>query len=354
MPPFSRVEPGPSPAISVLMAVYNGERFLAAAIESVLAQSLSDFELVIVDDGSTDGSADILADYAERDPRVVLHQQPNQGAPTALNAGAALARAPLIARLDADDVALPGRLEAQHRRFCSDPALAMVGGQVIVVDEHDRAIAAAAYPLSDAEIRREFAKTTPFVHSAVTMRKEIFERAGGYRPHFDLAEDLDLWLRIAEHGELANLDSAVVRYRIHENQVSARKLELQAIRSLAARTGARKRAAGKADPFDTDALIDEQLLLAQGIATTEIDAAIVEAATWLAKTLDRAGYRQPARGLFDLAAARARSSADSATLSASVQRAIATRHGDRGHPVRAKLGHLRAALTERAPPGFRR
>jgi glycosyltransferase involved in cell wall biosynthesis len=348
------VKPGRSPTISVLMAVYNGERFLAAAIESVLAQSFSDFELVIVDDGSTDSSADILAGYAERDPRVVLHRQSNQGAPTALNAGAKLARAPLIARLDADDVALPVRLEVQHRRFCSDAALAMVGGQVIVVDEHDRAIAEAAYPLSDAEIRREFAKTTPFVHSAVTMRKEIFERAGGYRPSFDLAEDLDLWLRIAEHGEVANLDSAVVRYRIHENQVSARKLELQAIRSLAARTGARKRAGGEADPFDADLLIDEELLLAQGIAPTEIDAAIVEAATWLAKTLDRAGYRQPARGLFDLAAARARSSADSATLTALVQRAIAIRHAERGHPVRAKLGHFRAALTESAPPGFRR
>lgn len=354
MPSLSRVKRSASPAISVVMAVYNGERFLAAAIESVLAQSFGDFELVIVDDGSSDGSTEILAGYAERDPRVVPHRQQNQGAPAALNAGVGLARAPLIARLDADDVALPGRLEAQHRCLCANEALGMVGGQVVIVDEHDRAIADAEYPLSDAEIRREFARTTPFVHSAVTMRKTTFQRAGGYRPSFNLAEDLDLWLRMAEHGELANLDSAVVRYRIHENQVSAQKLELQAIRSLAARTGAQMRAAGMADPFDTNAPIDEEFLLAQGTGASEIDAAIVEAATWLAKTLDRAGYRQPARGLFDLAAARARSSSDSATLSASVQRAIANRHADQGHPLRAKLGHLRAALTEKAVPGLRR
>lgn len=330
------------------MPVYNGERFLAEAIESVLAQSFSDFELLIVDDGSADSSPDIVADYAKDDSRVVTHHQANQGSAAALNFGIDRARAPLIARLDSDDVAMPERLALQHRYLSANEAVGMVGGEVKVIDEDGRAFAEVRYPLSDAEIRKAFSRSTPFVHSAVMMRKSAFERAGGYRPSFEPAEDLDLWLRMAERHKLANLDAVVAMYRVHESQASAQKIEMQAIHSLAARSSARFRASGRPDPFDDPAPIDKATLLSHGTSIEEIDAAVVRSATWLAKTLDRAGYRQPAKRLFAVATDHARSDANSAELTAIVQRAIALRHAEQGHRIRARLRYLQAALTKRS------
>jgi len=338
------------PAVSVVMPVYNGERFLTAAIESILVQTFTDFELVVVDDGSTDSSAAILADLAEREPRLVHHRQSNQGSAAALNAGVDLATAPLIARLDADDLAMPDRLARQHRYLGENGEVGLVGGGAAIADENGRVFAEARYPTTDAEIREAFAGSTPFVHSAVMMRKEAFEKAGGYRPGFEPAEDIDLWLRIGEHHALANLDAIVATYRVHESQASAQKLEQQAIRSLAARVSARSRAAGRPDPFASGAPIDEAALLAQGTGADEIDDAVIRSAIWLAKTEDRAGYDKAAEDLFAIAFDRARSSSRPAELAATVRRALAQRQTERGRRVRARIESLRASLGE----GFRR
>jgi glycosyltransferase involved in cell wall biosynthesis len=331
----------------VVIAVYNGERFLGEAIDSVLAQSFADFELIVVDDGSTDATPAILAEYSARDARMRAHRQANQGTSGALNAGIALARAPLIARLDADDLALPGRFERQVRFLAANPAVGMVGGQVTVVDGKGREVAAANYPLDDAEIRPAFAKTTPFVHSAVTMRKAVVEEVGGYRLAFANAEDLDLWLRIAERAELANLPETVAAYRIHGNQASAQSLRKQAAQSLAARVGARARAAGEPDPFAGLDRLDEETVLARGVDPREMTVAVVEAANWMARTLDRAGQRAAARELSALAHERASSEHGSAALLASVQRSLARRLQERGKPFRARLKRLQAAWIER-------
>lgn len=349
MPKTRRQRP---PAISVVMPVHNGERFLGEAIDSILCQSFADFELVVVDDGSTDSSSAILAGYASRDRRMIVHRQANRGSVAALNAGVGLARAPLIARLDCDDLAAPERLAIQHRFLAENAEVGLVGGDIELIDEDGRTFAAARYPSEDDEIRDAFPRSTPFVHSAVTMRREVFERAGGYRPGFELAEDLDLWLRIAERGALANLDATVAMYRLHESQASARKLELQAIRALAARLSARARARGEADPFAAGGPIDEAVVLAAGGSAVEIDAAIVDAAIWLGKTLDRAGYRRAAAELFAIGFERARSSRDSSSLTGSMRRAAAELRSEHGEPLRAKLEHLRARLTEkRRQPG---
>jgi GT2 family glycosyltransferase len=329
------------------MAVFDGERFLREALDSVLGQSFADLELIVVDDGSTDASPEILVEYSARDPRVRVQRQSNQGASASLNVGIGLARAPLIARLDADDLALPGRFERQVRFLADTPAVGMVGGQATIVDDEGREVAPARYPLSDSEIRQAFAATTPFVHSAVTMRKALLDQVGGYRVAFDNAEDLDLWLRIAERAELANLADLVVAYRIHGSQASVQSLQNQALQSLAARTAARARTAGKPDPFAGVDLIDERALLAQGVRAEEITASVVEAASWMARTLDRAGKQDAARKLFAIARDRAGSEHGSPALVASVQRSRAQRFAERGQHVRARLKRAQAAWTER-------
>src|SRR5262245_16106759 len=194
-----------SPAVTVAMSVYNGERFLREAVESVLDQSLDDLELVVVDDGSTDSTPQILDECGSIDSRVVVYRQVNQGRAVARNRAVGLARAPLIALLDADDVALSNRLEIQRQFLAEYESVAVVGGAVTFVDEGGRPFADVPYPLTDPEIRKAFAHTTPLVQSGVMLRKSAFDRTGGYRATFRVAEDVDLWLRIAEQHQLANL-----------------------------------------------------------------------------------------------------------------------------------------------------
>lgn len=121
------------PAISVVMSVYNGEAFLAEAVESILNQTLPDFEFVIINDGSNDKTAEILSDYAKRDPRVRVFPQENKGRAKSLNRGIDLARAPVIARMDADDIAFPSRFEQQLELLTAQPDIGLLGGAVELV-----------------------------------------------------------------------------------------------------------------------------------------------------------------------------------------------------------------------------
>jgi hypothetical protein len=334
--------------VSVLMSVYNGEQFLAEAMESVLTQTLGDFELIVIDDGSTDGSSEILERYRADDSRVVIHTQPNQGRAAALNTGIALSRAPLIARLDADDIAMPDRLGLQHRFLAEHTDLAVVGGAVVFIDDAGRAFADVTYPPTDAAIRASLAeRMTPFVHSAVMVRKEALERVGGYRSVFINADDIDLWLRTAEHYRLANLTETVVRYRVHRSQATVRSLQMQSLCCVAAYTAARARAVGGPDPFDSIDRIDEQNVILHGATPEEIAAMFVRSATWMAKTTDRAGYADLADALFAQADATARAPSGSRALVASVHRARAQQYAAHGSKRRAKLAMVRAAIAER-------
>ncbi len=336
-----------TPAVSVVMAVYNGERFLEQAVESVLGQSLSDIELVVVDDGSTDKTPKILADLAARDRRVAVHRQANSGRTEALNVGVGLAKAPLVARLDADDVCLPERLARQVEVFDQHKSVGLVGGGARLVDADGRPFEESMCPLSDEEIRRAFSYTTPFFHSAVMFRKDAFEAAGRYRRCFVESEDLDLWLRIAERHDLLNLAALVIEYRMHGEQASLRHLEQQALSLIAAHVSARARRERRPDPIDQVAAIEEDWLLAQGITRREITSAIVDSATWVAKAMGRAGYTDEAETLLADAEARARSDPHPGELLATVHRARATRHAEQGRPLQARLQRGRALLAER-------
>lgn len=328
------------------MAVLDGQRFLDEALESVLDQSLTDIELVVIDDGSTDSTARKLSEHAAGDRRVVVHRHANRGRPASLNVGVKLARAPLIARLDADDVCLPDRLAAQLEFLKRHAEVVAVGGAVRLIDGEGHPFEESRYPLSDADIRKAFSYTSPFVHSAVMFRRDAFGEVGGYRALND-AEDVDLWLRLSERWQLANLPQPVVAYRFHAGQVSVRRCELQALGVVAARLAARERAAGRPDPLDEVDAVDERWLLDRGVAPAEIATTVVKSQAWLANVIARAGGSEQADELLAAAHARARAAPAAGDLLAIVHRARATRRYEQGRPVRARLERGRAALAAR-------
>jgi len=309
------------PSVSVVLAVFDAERFLAAAIESVRAQTLSDWELVVIDDGSQDRSGQIAEEIASTDARIVVAHQPNQGHPSALNSGVAIARAPLIARLDADDLMPPERLASQLAFLRGHERVAVVGGAVTFIDESGRPFAEdVAYPLSDGDIRRVLEYATPLAHPGVMFRKAVFDRVGGYRRAFAPSEDLDLWLRIAEIAELANLPETVVLYRMHRGQSSLAR-EQQVIGSLAARISALARREGRAEPFSGVESVDYDGLIAAGVSPAAFTEGFVTSTTWVARMMTQAGYPEVATELFAAAAANAQSASGSSALVDRVRRA---------------------------------
>jgi len=208
-----------TPAVSVLMGVWNGAPRVREAIESVLGQTLGDLELVVVDDGSTDATASILGSFG--DPRVRVTRQRRGGLTSALRSALGLARAPLVARLDADDVALPERLERQRDFLERHPEVGLLGTAAREVDGIGREVGVVRPPTEDAALRGALIRHNPFVHSSVMMRRSALEQAGGYDPSFPVAQDYDLWMRMSRVTRMANLPEALVVRRLLPGRISA-------------------------------------------------------------------------------------------------------------------------------------
>jgi glycosyltransferase involved in cell wall biosynthesis len=209
------------PALSVLLPVYNGGIHFRAALESICAQSFSDFECLVLDDGSTDGSGEFAEQIARNDPRLRVTRRPNKGLVATLNELAAMARADLLARMDADDVALPDRFERQVAFMNSHPEVVCLGGGQVWIDEVGRPITVIRPPADDGDIQeRALRGHGSICHPTAMMRASALHAIGGYRPEYYPAEDLDLWLRLGEIGTLANLPEPVIRYRIHAGSIS--------------------------------------------------------------------------------------------------------------------------------------
>jgi glycosyltransferase involved in cell wall biosynthesis len=208
-----------SPLISVILPVYNAERYVGQAIESILGQTLGDFELIVIDDGSTDASSDVIKRYAAQDRRIVSVSRENRGLVATLNAGIDLARGQWIARIDADDIALPNRFERQlaHlRQTGADPC----GGAVQFFGDRK---AVWRYPISHEECEAQLLLSVPFAHPTVIGRKELFATLR-YDPAFETSEDYDLWQRAWAAGyRMVNVPDVVLRYRVHGGQVSVVK-----------------------------------------------------------------------------------------------------------------------------------
>jgi glycosyltransferase involved in cell wall biosynthesis len=240
-----------SPRISVAMSVYNGERFLAAAIESILAQTMGDFELLLLDDGSRDGSADIIRAYAARDPRIRPILRENRGLIASLNEMLGVARAPIIARMDADDIALPERFARQMAFLEAHPDHGVVGAQTVDIDQNGQPWphATATLPTSHEALLQAIAQGQPLIcHPVAMMRRDVVLGVGGYHAAFHHCEDLDLWLRLASVTKLCSLPEPLIRYRHYDQQVSTLYATIQQTGAAVARLAYAERAAGRPDP----------------------------------------------------------------------------------------------------------
>ena len=250
-----------NPAISVVLPVHNAEAYVREAVESILAQSFTDFECIIINDGSTDGSGAILRELAACDARIVLVERPNGGLVSALNEGIKIARANLIARMDADDVSMPERFALQHARMMEKPELAVLGSFIRVMDKAGDIIRLSEYPLTPKAAARHVEHGCPVAHPAVMMRRDAVLKAGGYRKAFCHAEDYDLWLRMSDLGHaIANLPQPLLNYREHGANVSAVHWEAQRRSTVLARLAHRVRKAGLPDPFEGAETIDAGLI----------------------------------------------------------------------------------------------
>lgn len=210
-----------TPAVSVLMSVRNGAPWVRDAVLSVLAQTAPDLELIVIDDGSVDSTAALLAGIS--DPRVSVEHQAPAGLTRSLNRAIALARAPLLARLDADDIALPDRLARQRRLLEAHPEVGLSGTGAREVDAAGRDVAIVTPPTGDAAIRRALIRRNPFVHSSVLMRREVVQAVGGYDERVPVAQDYDLWMRMSRITRLENLPEPLVVRRLLPHRVSVER-----------------------------------------------------------------------------------------------------------------------------------
>lgn len=273
------------PRVSVVLPVYNAEPYVAEAMESLLAQSLGDFELIAIDDGSTDGSPRILAGFAGRDRRVRVIARENRGLAATLNEGITLATAAYVAIMNADDIALPDRLAKEAAFLDAHPEVAAVGSQTRFLATAPIAAPATSLPQSPSAVRRFLETASPLAHPAVMFRRQAVLDVGLYRPQMVPAEDYDLWLRLAERADLANRPDVLLHYRLHAGQSTANRDEAIATATLVAQAASRERRAGRPDPVDGAASLSPALLARLEIRETDIARQILETALSRAETL---------------------------------------------------------------------
>ncbi|MYD09809.1 MAG: glycosyltransferase family 2 protein [Chloroflexi bacterium] len=224
-----------APLVSVVMPVYNGEQYLAEAIDSILTQTLSDLELIVVDDCSTDGSAAMVRDYASRDERVrlILHER-NRGSASARNSGIAVARGEFIAAMDCDDISLSQRLEKQARFLQSHPDIGVVGAHLQIASADKTALRVQECPQQHAPVALFWiVGSMTMAGAAIMARREVLLAAGGYEESRRVADDRELLSRLFAKTRLANVPEALYMYRRHEKQKSESLKQKQAYEALA-------------------------------------------------------------------------------------------------------------------------
>jgi Glycosyl transferase family 2 len=216
-----------SPVVSVVLAAHDAAAYLGAAVESVLRQTVSEIELIVVDDASRDATGELL--MAVDDPRLVVVQNAERlGLAASLNRGIEQARGAFLARLDADDVALPRRLHRQLERIRAGGGPAVVGTGVVEIDERSRPGRVHLMPESATAVRWHLLFGSPFFHPSVLLDRAVLERTElRYDPSFEESEDYDLWARLLEHGEGANVPEPLVCYRVHAGQATRRRRDVQ-------------------------------------------------------------------------------------------------------------------------------
>ncbi|MBN1653989.1 MAG: glycosyltransferase [Deltaproteobacteria bacterium] len=208
-------------AVSVVMPVYNSESYLSDAIRSILDQTHSNFEFIIIDDLSEDASWRIASRFASRDGRIKLFRNPtNLGIVKTRNLGFARTNPEhrYLAIMDSDDISLPRRLERQIAFLEQHPDHGLVGGNTLIIDEDSREISSRRYPSCDREIRRVITRYNPIAQPTAMLRRSVLRQVGAYDERFPRCQDYDLWCRIAARYKLANLDEYTLKYRVSSTQ----------------------------------------------------------------------------------------------------------------------------------------
>lgn len=216
------------PKITVLMSVYNDIKYLRESVESILSQSFKDFEFLIFDDASTDGSAELLEEFAGIDNRInLIKNEKNKGLSFNLSEGVKLAKAPWIARMDADDIALFNRLEVQYNYIKQNPELDVLGSYVIDIDESGREIELRKVPTTHEKIAK-LIWTCPFIHPTVMFKKDSIINVGSYDKTLRRRQDYELWFRCHENKlKFRNIESALLYYRSTDDYYRKNNFKVQ-------------------------------------------------------------------------------------------------------------------------------
>lgn len=223
-----------NPAISVLMPAYNAEKYISPAIESILSQTFSNFELILIDDYSTDSTWAIIRKFQKKDKRIIaMRNKKNLKLSTTLNLAIHIARGSYLARMDADDWSYPDRLEKQHKYMETHRSVGILGGSMEIIKEDGTLIGKREYEKDDKNIRQNIFWYSPFSHPLVMIRHSILKKIGFYNSQFNPAEDYELYFRIGSISKFANLSDVLLKYRIISKSMttgSTKKMELQTIK----------------------------------------------------------------------------------------------------------------------------
>lgn len=239
------------PPLSVVMSVYNDEAFVGQAIDSILGQTFGDFEFLIIDDRSTDRSAEVIAERAASDSRIRILPSPSKGRVPALNALFAAAAAPLTALMDSDDVCRPERFARQLEFLRANPGTGVVSCNCDIIDETGAPLVRPSIdrPLAHEDLIANLEDGPLLNHNAVMLETAKVREIGGYRAIYRHAEDYDLWLRLSQVTRMANLPECLVSYRVYGEQVSTRHVVEQTRNAAIAWMAHEWRIAGKPDPL---------------------------------------------------------------------------------------------------------
>ena len=203
-----------TPTLAVIMPTYNAEKYLKKAIESILRQTFTDFELIIVDDNSTDGSLNIVKSYFYEERIKLIVNKARTGLVRSLNIGLSKARGEYLARHDADDISVSNRFEEQVKFLSKHPEVGLVGTGIFIINEKSEIIGQDIYPENP---KRALMERNVLCHGSVMFRKAAIDKVGMYNKSFKYSEDYELWLRIAKHYDIRNITRPLYAWRYHEN-----------------------------------------------------------------------------------------------------------------------------------------
>ncbi len=222
--------------VSVIMSVYNGSSFLDQSIESVLKQTFTDFELLIIDDASTDSSFGIIFTWAEKDQRIkIIRNEQNIGLTRSLNKAVGLSTGEYVARIDADDICHPERLVKQVEYLDTQLSVGLVGSWAYKIDELGKTLGQLKYPADSNVIKQKLIRSNLFIHSSIMVRSKLLNNVGGYNSDFRYAQDYDLYFRLLNICELSNIPEFLISSRYSGGSITRSKNRRQTVCAIKAR-----------------------------------------------------------------------------------------------------------------------